>query len=233
MKAARKTLFALATAAFLSSAHLPMAQELPESLKPIGNLSGPLNLLIPNYDNTPSMSSWQGFYIKPNIGYSVISFDNSLLKDADGFTLGVSGGYDFLQGHLLFGPTLDVNYNFSSGDASSNGGPYRYKAFADFDGSVGGRVGYIWKRTLLYATGGYAFAGTHVKNDTLGISDSDVMSGWTAGGGAEYLWSNTNGLRLEYRRVEFSSESFDVLPPGNNSFSASMNKISASFVRRF
>ena len=79
----------------------------------------------------------------------------------------------------------------------------------------------------------HAFAGTHVKNDTLGISDSEVMSGWTAGGGAEYLWSNTNGLRLEYRRVEFSSESFDVLPPGNNSVSASMNKISASFVRRF
>ena len=112
MRATRKTSFALATAAFLSSAAVSMAQELPESLRPIGNLSGPYNLLIPNYDNTPSIASWQGFYIKPNIGYSVISFDNSLLKDADGFTIGVSGGYDFLQGHLLFGPTLDVNVQF-------------------------------------------------------------------------------------------------------------------------
>ncbi|WP_176085886.1 porin family protein [Martelella sp. HB161492] len=223
----------MATAAFLSSVTLSMAQELPDSLKPIGNLSGPYNLLIPNYENAPVMSSWTGFYIKPNIGYGEISYDNSLLKNDDGFTLGVSGGYDFLKGHLLFGPRVDVNYDFFDGSASSNGGPYRYKAFTDLDGSVGGRIGYIWKRTLLYATGGYAFANTSVKNDTLAISDAKFMSGWTAGGGVEYLWSNTNGLRLEYRRVEFPSEKFDILPAGNDSVSASMNKISVSFVRRF
>ncbi|WP_210245169.1 outer membrane protein [Martelella alba] len=233
MKAARKISFALAIAAFLSSGTLSMAQELPDSLKPIGNLSGPYSLLIPNYDNAPSMSSWQGFYIKPNIGYGTMTFDNSLLKDDDGFTLGVSAGYDFLQGHLLFGPRVDVNYDFFSGGSSSNGGPYSYKAFTDVDGSVGGRIGYIWKRTLIYGTGGYAFANTHVKNETLAVSDAKIMSGWTAGGGVEYLWSNTNGLRLEYRRVEFPSENFDVLPSGNNSVNASMNKISVSFVRRF
>lgn len=60
-----------------------------------------------------------------------------------------------------------------------------------------------------------------------------MLSGWTAGGGIEYLWSNDNSLRFEYRRVEFSDEGFDSLPAGRDEASASMDKFSFGFVHRF
>ncbi len=89
----------------------------------------------------------------------------------------------------------------------------------------------LFDRTLIYATGGYAFADLEVKNG--GASDTNLLSGWTAGGGIEYLWSNDNSLRFEYKRVEFSGESFDSLPSGHDEVNASMDKFSFGFVHRF
>ncbi|WP_174802288.1 outer membrane protein [Martelella limonii] len=231
MIAAKTFWFALATTALVSSASL--AQDLPESLQPLGNLKGPLNLVIPNYSQDPSASAWNGFYLKPNIGYETMSFDNTFLKDAGGITLGISGGYDFTFDRFLIGPSGEFNYNFTSGNQSSVNGGDNYKAFADFDGYVGGRTGFLLDRTLIYAIGGYAFTNTHVKNATLGISETDYMSGWTGGAGVEYLWSNTNGLRLEYRRVQYDSKRFSILPASDDKVSPNMDKLSIGFVRRF
>jgi outer membrane immunogenic protein len=234
----RKSLVsALALAAFLLPAGVAMAQSLPDEVKPIGNLSSPYNLIVPNYAERPLASSWEGFYWKPTIGYNTLSFSNSgggHLRDADGITLGVAGGYDFRYDNFIFGPTADLSYDFLYGDSSRIDGIGGYKGHVDFDGSVGGRLGYLlWDRTLIYATGGYAFANTEVRNGGLGVSDTNMLSGWTAGGGIEYLWSDSNSLRFEYRRVDLSSESFDSLPAGHDEVGASMNKFSFGFVHRF
>lgn len=232
----RKSLSALVLAPLLSPAGVAMAQSLPDEVKPIGNLSSPYNLVVPNYVEKPLPSSWEGFYWKPSIGYNTLSFSGNggRLRDADGITLGVSGGYDFRYNDFIFGPTADLNYDFLYGDSSRIDGTSGYKGHVDFDGSVGGRLGYLlWDRTLIYATGGYAFSNLEVRNGSLGVSDSNMLSGWTAGGGIEYLWSNNNSLRFEYRRVEFSSESFDSLPAGRDAVEASMDKFSFGFVHRF
>lgn len=232
----KKSLFALALSPLLSPAGAAMAQSLPDEWKPIGNLSSPYNLIIPNYSEKPLPTSWEGYYWKPTLGYTSMSFGGSggRLKDADGVTLGATGGYDFRYDNFIFGPTADLSYDFLYGDSSSIGGVSGYKAHADFDGSVGARLGYlIWDRTLIYATGGYAFADLEVRNRGLGASDSNMLSGWTAGGGIEYLWSDTNSLRFEYKRVEFSGESFDSLPSGHDEVNASMDKFSFGFVHRF
>ncbi|MBO4225277.1 outer membrane protein [Bradyrhizobium neotropicale] len=228
----RKTLSALTMSALLSPAGVSMAQSLPEPLKPIGNLSSPFNLIIPNYGEAPLPSSWQGFYFKPSIGYSSISFGNQL-SDAKGITLGASGGYDFRYNNFVFGPTADLNYDFLSGSESSVNGMSGYRARIDFDGSVGARAGYLWGRTLIYMTGGYAFANMSVKNDAFGLSDSRTLSGWTAGGGLEYLWSEHDSLRFAYRRVQFFDESFDSLPIDGNKVKFNMNKFDIGFVHRF
>ncbi len=230
----RKTWSALALSLFLSPAGTAMAQSLPEEVKPIGNLSSPYNLVVPNYVETPRLTSWEGFYWKPSLGYNSMSFSGSPLKDADGISLGASGGYDFRYNNFIFGPTADLSYDFLYGDKSRIDGVSGYKAHTDFDGSVGARAGYLlWDRTLIYATGGYAFANLNVKNSALHTSDSNMLSGWTAGGGVEYLWSNDNSLRFEYRRVDFSDESFDSLPSGHDEVKASMDKFSFGFVHRF
>lgn len=230
-----KALSALAVTVFLSSAGVAMAQSLPDEVKPIGNMESPYNLVVPNYDEAPSLSSWEGFHWKPTIGYNTMSFGGSShLRDADGITLGAAGGYDFRYNNFLIGPTADLSYDFLYGDKSRIDGISGYKAHADFDGSVGARAGYlIWDRTLIYATGGYAFSHLNVKNNDVGASDSSMLSGWTAGGGIEYLWNNNNSLRFEYKRVDFSDEDFDSLPAGRDNVKASMNKFSFGFVHRF
>jgi outer membrane immunogenic protein len=218
----------------MSPAGAAMAQSLPDDLRPIGNLSSPYNLIIPNYDERPLPSSWEGFYWKPTLSYNTMSFDTDAghLRDADGITLGVSGGYDFRYGNIILGPTADLSYDFLYGRNSWIDGESGYAGHVDFDGSVGARAGFlIWDRTLIYATGGYAFADMTIKNHS--SSDSNMLSGWTAGGGIEYLWSNSNSLRFEYRRVEYSDEGFDSLPAGRDEAGASMDKFSFGFVHRF
>lgn len=227
---------ALALSLFLSPAGAAMAQSLPEEVKPIGNLSSPYNLVVPNYDEKPLSSSWEGYYWKPSIGYNTMSFgvNGGRLRDADGITLGISGGYDFRYNNFIFGPTADLSYDFLYSDSSRIDGISGFKAHTDFDGSVGARAGFLlFDRTMIYATGGYAFANLEVRNGSLGVSDTNMLSGWTAGGGIEYLWSNDNSLRFEYKRVEFSDEGFDSLPGDRNGVSASMDKFSFGFVHRF
>lgn len=228
----KKSLFALALSTILLPAGGAMAQSLPEEVKPIGSMDYPYNLVVPNYAEKPLASSWEGFYWKPSIGYNTMSFNR--LGSADGITLGASGGYDFRFGNIIFGPTADLSYDFLYGDSSRVDGISGFKAHADFDGSVGARAGFLlFDRTLIYATGGYAFANLEVRNGGLGTSDTNMLSGWTAGGGIEYLWSDSNSLRFEYKRVEFSEEGFGSLPSGYNDVSATMDKFSFGFVHRF
>lgn len=233
----KKSLFALAFSPFLLPAGAAMAQSLPEDIKPIGSMEYPYNLVVPNYAEKPLLSSWEGFYWKPSLGYNTMSFSGNgggRLRDADGITLGASGGYDFRYGDIIFGPTADLSYDFLYGDSSRIDGISGFKAHTDFDGSVGARAGFLlFDRTLIYATGGYAFANLEVRNGGLGASDTNMLSGWTAGGGIEYLWSDSNSLRFEYKRVEFSDETFDSLPSGYDSVKASMDKFSFGFVHRF
>ena len=50
-----KTWSALALSLFMSPAGGAMAQSLPDELKPVGSMSYPYNLVVPNYDETPSL----------------------------------------------------------------------------------------------------------------------------------------------------------------------------------
>jgi outer membrane immunogenic protein len=55
----------------------------------------------------------------------------------------------------------------------------------DFFGTVRGRLGYAWDRTLVYATGGFAYGSGGGNNFGL-PNNNDFQTGWTAGGGVEY-----------------------------------------------
>jgi outer membrane immunogenic protein len=228
----RMVFAALALATVLAPAGGAMAQSLPNELRPIGSMDYPYNLIIPNYSERPDPAAWEGFYWKPTLSYNTMSFNH--LRDADGITLGASAGYDFRYYNFVLGPTADLSYDFLYGDKGRVDGIPGFKAHTDFDGSVGARAGFmIMDRTLVYATGGYAFSHLNVKNSDFGGSDSSMLSGWTAGGGIEYLWNDSYSLRFEYRRVEFGSERFDSLPANRDDIQASMDKFSFGFVHRF
>ena len=57
----------------------------------------------------------------------------------------------------------------------------------DYFGTVRGRLGYAFDRTLVYGTGGFAYGGGGGRDFGLpGTSSDDFQTGWAAGGGVEY-----------------------------------------------
>jgi outer membrane immunogenic protein len=56
----------------------------------------------------------------------------------------------------------------------------------DFFGTVRGRLGYAFDRTLVYGTGGFAYGSGGGREFGTGVSSDDFQTGWVAGGGVEY-----------------------------------------------
>ncbi|MCE4222614.1 outer membrane beta-barrel protein [Methylobacterium sp. C25] len=56
----------------------------------------------------------------------------------------------------------------------------------DYFGTVRGRLGYAFDRTLVYGTGGFAYGSGGGSQFGTGVSSNDFQTGWVAGGGIEY-----------------------------------------------
>jgi len=56
----------------------------------------------------------------------------------------------------------------------------------DYFGTVRGRLGYAFDRTLVYGTGGFAYGSGGGREFGTGVSSNDFQTGWAAGGGIEY-----------------------------------------------
>jgi outer membrane immunogenic protein len=89
-------------------------------------------------------------------------------------------------------------------------------------GDVTGRIGYTWNNVLLYGKGGFAWLtnptlnmveavttpdGTTTIRGVDGISQDNILPGWTAGGGIEYLFSQNWSVKVEYLHFDFSQGS--------------------------
>jgi outer membrane immunogenic protein len=83
-----------------------------------------------------------------------------------------------------------------------------------------GRLGFAWDRTLIYATGGWAwsqFEATTTNSNNGGVlpvrivTDHVTAPGWTVGGGVEMsLWSNWTG-KIEYQLVHSDAFTFKTV----------------------
>jgi outer membrane immunogenic protein len=142
--------------------------------------------------------------------------------------LGGYAGYNWLHGRFVYGIEADVNYLNTSATAFDIAtGPTlltettSLKSRVDWFGTLRARAGVVvhpdW---LLYATGGLAYAQVdHTLSDNcvgcgnsvfnLGPftqSNKDWRSGWTAGGGVEFLSGSHWRLRAEALHVDLGSE---------------------------
>ena len=67
----------------------------------------------------------------------------------------------------------------------------------DYFGTVRGRLGYAFDRTLVYGTGGFAYGGGGGSSFGLPNSSSDTFrTGWAAGGGVEYALPSDSFLNF-------------------------------------
>ena len=206
---------------------------LPAPLSGLGSLPAPANWLLPNYRTMAPPYAWNGFFVHPLIGYQTAEFTGGggrLLKNANGFTLGGEGGYNFQLGRFVLGPAADLSYSFMQASANSWLANVS-KVDIDWVGSARAQAGYTFDRFMIYGTGGVAFANARV--DGLFASNSRTASGWTAGGGVQYLWSDSAILHLEYRRLELQNADFTALPLYQRKVGVAMNLVNGGFFWKF
>ena len=153
----------------------------------------------------PPLNTWSGPYAGVSLGYAFAgetedeTFNNTI--DTDGFLLGGFAGYNYQVGNMVAGAEADIGYSWEDG---SNAG---LTSESGVEGSLRARLGYVVSpNVMLYATAGGAAKDLEVSGG--GVSDSNTMLGWTAGGGADIMVTEQVFGRVEYRYTDFGSETF-------------------------
>ncbi|MGJ4900013.1 porin family protein [Bradyrhizobium sp. HKCCYLRH2060] len=162
----------------------------------------------PTYTKAPVLApvqTWTGFYIGAMGGYANEDADFAAMKG--GFA-GGTVGYNWQQGAVVFGLEADAAWADINASVGALGVTAESK-IRDW-GTVRGRIGYAFGPTLLYATGGYAWADNRISLTAPGVavSDSKIHSGWTVGAGVEYMFAPNWSLKGEYLYKSFGGESY-------------------------
>lgn len=163
--------------------------------------------------------NWSGFYLGVMGGYGWsdevrAGFGGpAALSTADvkGGFIGGTAGYNWQSGKAVFGIEIDaaasgIKYTETfAGMTSEN----RLRAL----GSVTGRLGFLaTDALLLYVKGGYGWADNRFKlSDTappMAFTESRWHSGWTVGGGAEWMIAPQWSLKAEYMYADFGRAAY-------------------------
>ncbi|MDR3463048.1 MAG: porin family protein [Beijerinckiaceae bacterium] len=184
----------LSSAALIAFSGLALAADLPSSRAPVAPPA------IPAF-------SWTGVYVGGQIGYgfgqdeyNVAGFSSAF--DSSGVVGGAHIGYNFSPSiaSLVLGIEGDVNGSSERGSSTVLG--FTGTGKSPVDGSIRGRAGVAFDRTLVYATGGAALTSFNYNNN-FGYSNTNTRVGYTVGGGIEYAVTNEWSVRAEYRYSDF------------------------------
>jgi high affinity Mn2+ porin len=184
-----------------------------------------------------SIYDWTGLYIGAHTGFSRGASSAALNDPAvtasgnvfDGAIGGVQAGYNYrLPSGLLLGVETDLSFPnyFTSNFVVSSIATARSNVSEQWDyvGTARGRIGYAAGPWLVYATGGFAWAGERFLNTpTIGNPEKaiSVRPGWAAGGGVEYGFAPHWSVRLEYLYSQF--EMANVTFPSGTHYASTMD----------
>ena len=165
---------------------------------------------------------WSGFYIGVNLGGAAsggsVTTDPSTIigtgpRDANdlfksGVTGGVQAGYNWqVAPSWVLGVEGDINALSSSRSTCdindcNTGSPLIFTTRTNYLATVRGRVGYTWDRSMLYVTGGAAFADVRDSfnffSNTIIPENRTTKTGYAVGTGIETaLWTNWS-VKAEY-----------------------------------
>ncbi len=198
------------------------AQQIDPPIAPIGFIS----FFAPGHSDT-DMAPIGGLHVGYNkqFGHIVAGFEFGF----DGTQTSKGSEFRDFQTNFLFDNLFRSETRFDSSR----------RAERNWDGYVGGQLGYAWGRFLFYASGGYTFADVAVYSfdrartaffenlftDGLPINGfigqvssreysvtSDIQNGWFAGGGTQYALNNKVSIGLEYRHSDFGDETYRFKP---------------------
>ncbi len=176
-----------------------------------------------NHNNNNNNCSWRNR--NQALGPANLFFlpNGNTLGSPGGVLGGAQIGYNFQFGQFVIGAETDFQGTSISGQGDNSpltlfkspyGGANRYltpigavtgaNTSLSWFGTVRGRVGYLIMPTLLiYGTGGFAYG----QIDAFGLSNT--ATGWTAGGGAEWMFAPTWSAKVEYLYVDLSSNNWN------------------------
>lgn len=151
-------------------------------------------------------SIWNGSYIGVHGGYGRGKLDETFspvgtasLKP-DGWYGGFQGGYNWLFApQLLLGIEVDSSFGDLKDSTAFSLSPFQANGKIEDLGTARLRLGYlVTPDTLLYATGGAAYAGEKFSSTFVGMNTKVDHLGWTIGGGVEYKFAPEWSLKAEY-----------------------------------
>lgn len=171
--------------------------------------------------------NWNGFYIgimggyawSERLGVSVAGFNfGGSSGDLKGGFVGGTIGYNYQPVGSPFVLGIEVDAAWADIKATRSAAALGVVATLedkiDALGSVTGRVGYAWGPALLYFKGGYAWADNKVTATlaapalVVSASESNFHSGWTIGGGVEYLFVRNWSGKIEYMYADYGSATY-------------------------
>jgi outer membrane immunogenic protein len=201
----KNRLTAIAVLPLLSFASPAIAADFPVKAGPPAAIAPPI---------------WSGFYFGGQAGYSWATADfthTSTSGFVENFSFNpgsaIGGGHAGVQGQWgswVLGAEASFNLTHLHQSKTSVLRPPSFKTFElDDIGSFVGKVGYAANNWLIYVKGGWADANirTEGTNPLNGVTAAPRQwaSGWTVGGGVDYLVA-TNwilGLDFNYYNIEF------------------------------
>lgn len=179
----------------------------------LGDGVSPLSLMS---FSPPTSANWSGLYLGGVTGYVWADGNHDEIGggsdgnfDLDGWTAGLRAGYDWQAGSFVYGVVTDLSLSDAEdkGNALDNAVDLE-RIGIDYLGTIRARAGWSFGQSLVYATGGAAYAGLDLYDD--GDDSTKGMWGWTVGGGFETFITEQQSFSIEYLYADFGDETFTV-----------------------
>jgi outer membrane immunogenic protein len=174
----------------------------------------------PVYKAAPAVFDWSGFYVGVDAGYMAARVDDALggvllaSSRPDGFVGGVHLGYRRqLPNKLVWGVEVDLWGGDVDGFQLYPTTVNNSLIDINWGGSVRGVLGIAMSPTLLYVTGGAAFANIEgcvsvafsTSTCATGFDFEKTRLGWTVGAGVAHAITPRAIVRLEYLFADYGS----------------------------
>lgn len=168
--------------------------------------------------------NWTGLYAGGQAGYGwgdieSVALWGQTVGASESFSYGPSGvvgglhlGFNRQSDRLVVGIEADIEASDVSGSGPGTFGAI-HSASIDWVGSLRGRLGFTAGRSLLFVTGGVAYAGVSLEQYTgTGLApfsgDSFSKAGWTVGAGLEHMIMPRVTARIEYRYLDLGKATY-------------------------
>ena len=144
--------------------------------------------------------------------------DNGVLTESSARTNGALGGvlagYNWQSGLFVFGLEADIAAAAIRGSgiiAAPPPPPNQY--VVNSNGDIRARFGYIiFPGSLIFISGGVAFAGFEFQSGETGQNFGGVYTGGTVGGGIDQKFTQNLIGRIEYLYTDYGNKTYQIMP---------------------